>query len=90
MGGGSISDYGDFKDELKQHDPDNQLQRLDIPEISIVFDLLKLFRRIYQHELTPEPLKDFIYMEVRRALRKDLDVRGYLEGRTEIKQYIWN
>lgn len=77
-------DYGDFKNELKQHDPDSQMQKLDIPEISIVFDLLKLFRRIYQHELTPEPLKDFIYMEVRRALRKDIDVRGYLEGRTEI------
>lgn len=78
-------DYGDFKDELKQQAPGKQLQSLDLPEISIVFDLLKLFRRIYQHELTPEPLKDFIYMEVRRALRKDLDVRGYLEGRTEIK-----
>lgn len=77
-------DYGDFKDELKRHDPDGQLQRLDIPEISIVFDLLKLFRRIYQHELTPEPLKDFVYMEVRRALRKEFDIRGYLEGRTEI------
>lgn len=77
-------DYGDFKDELKRHDPDSQLGKLDLPEISIVYDLLKLFRRIYQHELTPEPLKDFIYMEVRRALRKDLDVRGYLEGRTEI------
>lgn len=77
-------DYGDFKEMLKQHSPDNQLQRMDIPEISVVFDLLKLFRRIYQHELTPEPLKDFIYMEVRRALRKDIDVRGYLEGRREI------
>jgi hypothetical protein len=77
-------DYGDFKDELKRHDPDSRLGKLDLPEISIVYDLLKLFRRIYQHELTPEPLKDFIYMEVRRALRKDLDVRGYLEGRIEI------
>lgn len=77
-------DFGDFKEMLKQHAPENQMQKLDIPEVSIVFDLLKLFRRIYQHELTPEPLKDFIYMEVRRALRKDLDVRGYLEGRTEI------
>lgn len=77
-------DYGDFKDELKQQAPDKQLQSLDLPEISIVFDLLHLYQRIYQHELTPAPLKDFIYMEVRRALRKDLDVRGYLEGRTEI------
>lgn len=77
-------DYGDFKEMLKQQAPDNQLNKLDLPEISIVFDLLKLFRRIYQHELTPEPLKDFIYMEVRRALRKDLDIRGFLEGREEI------
>ncbi len=77
-------DFGDFKEMLRRCSPDNQMQKLDIPEVSIVFDLLKLFRRIYQHELTPEPLKDFIYMEVRRALRKDLDVRGYLEGRTEI------
>jgi hypothetical protein len=77
-------DYGDFKEMLRQHAPDKQLNRLDIPEVSIVFDLLKLFRRIYQHELTPEPLKDFIYMEVRRALRKEFDIRGYLEGRTEI------
>jgi hypothetical protein len=77
-------DFGDFKEMLKQHAPENQMQRLDIPEVSIVFDLLKLFRRIYQHELTPEPLKDFIYMEVRRALRKEFDIRGYLEGRTEI------
>lgn len=77
-------DFGDFKEMLKQHAPENQMQKLDIPEVSIVFGLLKLFQRIYQHELTPEPLKDFIYMEVRRALRKDLDVRGYLEGRTEI------
>ena len=77
-------DYGDFKEELKRNSPDIQMQRLDLPEISIVFDLLKLFRRIYQHELTPEPLKDFIYMEVRRALRKDYDIKAFLEGREEI------
>ncbi len=76
-------DYGDFKKELKQHSPDNQMQKLDLPEISIVYDLLKLFRRIYQHELTPEPLKDFIYMEVRRALRRDFDIKGFLEGKKE-------
>lgn len=77
-------DFGDFKRMLEGLSPDNQMQRLDIPEISIVFDLLKLYQRIYQHELTPEPLKDFVYMEVRRALRKDLDIRGYLEGRIEL------
>ena len=88
MGGGNISDdkmdFGDFKEMLGQHSPDNQMQKLELDEVSIVRKLLHLYQRIYQHELTPAPLKDFIYMEVRRALRKDLDVRGYLEGREEI------
>jgi hypothetical protein len=78
-------DYGDFKEMLRQHAPDKQLNRLEIDELSIIRDLLHIYQRLYQHELTTEPLKNFIYMEVRRALRKDIDVRGYLEGRTEIK-----
>lgn len=69
---------------LKQNAPENQMQKLELSEFSIVRDLLHIYQRIYQHELTPEPLKDFIYMEVRRALRKDLDIRGFLEGREEI------
>lgn len=77
-------DYGDFKEMLRQHAPDNQMQRLEIDELSIVRDLLHIYRRLYQHELMPDPMKDFIYMEVRRALRKDYDIRAYLEGRIEI------
>ena len=77
-------DFGDFKEMLRQHAPDNQMQRLEIDELSIVRDLLHIYRRLYQHELMPEPLRDFIYMEVRRALRKDYDIKAFLEGREEL------
>ena len=77
-------DYGDFKEMLKQHAPDKQLNRLEIDELSIIRDLLHIYQRLYQHELTTEPLKNFIYMEVRRALRKDYDIKAFLEGREEL------
>jgi len=77
-------DFGDFKEMLRQHAPDNQLQRLEIDELSIIRDLLHIYRRLYQHELMPGPLKDFIYMEVRRALRKDYDIKAFLEGKEEL------
>ena len=71
---------------LEGHSPDNQMQtlKIDLSDIEIVKDLLHIYQRLYQHELTPEPLKTFIYMEVRRALRKDRDIRGFLEGREEL------
>ena len=79
-------DFGDFKEMLRRCSPDNQMQRLkiDLSDMDIVKDLLHIYQRLYQHELTPEPLKTFIYMEVRRALRKDHDIKGFLEGREEI------
>ena len=79
-------DFGDFKRMLAGHAPDNQMQtlKIDLSDLDIVKDLLHIYQRLYQHELTPAPLKTFIYMEVRRALRKDHDIRGFLEGREEI------
>lgn len=79
-------DFEEFKRMLEGHAPDNQMQtlKIDLSDLDIVKDLLHIYQRLYQHELTPEPLKTFIYMEVRRALRKDHDIRGFLEGREEI------
>lgn len=79
-------DYGDFKEMLRKFSPDNQMQvlKIDLSDLDIVKDLLHIYQRLYQHELMPEPLKNFIYMEVRRALRKDYNIKAFLEGKEDI------
>jgi len=79
-------DFGDFKEMLRQQAPDNRMQsiKIDLSDLEILRDLLHIYRRLYQHELTPEPLKDYIYTEVRRTPRKDLDICGFLEGQVKI------
>ena len=61
-----------------------QTLKIDISDMEIVKDLLHIFQKIYQHELTPEPLKSFIYLEVRRALRRDFSIKAFLEGKEDI------
>ena len=50
-----------------------------IADLQIFKDLLKLVRRIYQHEHCSTGLKSYIRFEMGRFFNKDIDVKSFLE-----------
>jgi hypothetical protein len=55
--------------------------KIDLSDIAIVQELLDLIKRIYQHERTSNVTKSYIRFELGKFLRKDLDIKGFLEGK---------
>lgn len=54
-----------------------------IADLQIFKDLLKLVRRIYQHESCPGILKSYIRFEMGRFFAKDIDIKSFLEEEYE-------
>lgn len=54
-----------------------------IADLQIFKDLLKLVRRIYQHEQCPALLRSFIRFEMGRFFASDIDVKTFLEESNE-------
>ena len=49
-------------------------------ELDVFKDLLRLIRKIYQHERCPPELKSYIRFEAGKFFNKDIDVKQFLKG----------
>lgn len=52
--------------------------KIDASELELVNDLLDIYKRIYQHEHTPQVTKDYIHYELKKYLKPEFNIKRFL------------